>query len=76
MVGDDLADFIPNIKVMPHDERVIEARKYQERFGDQWFLLPNPVYGSWEAVLYDRKDPDKKQLEDKIKNVKSFQPDP
>lgn len=76
MVGDDLADFIPKIRTMPPDQRVSEARKYQEKFGDQWFLLPNPVYGSWESVLYNRNDPDKKQLEDKLKYVKPYQKTP
>ncbi len=76
MVGDDLADFIPKIKTMPPDQRVVEASKYQDRFGDRWFLLPNPVYGSWETVLYNRSDNDKKQLEDKMKYIKSYQPEP
>ncbi len=76
MIGDDLADFIPNIKSLPPEQRIIEAGKYQQRLGSQWFLLPNPVYGSWETVLYKRNDSDQKQLQDKIKKIKSYQKNP
>ena len=74
MIGDDLGDFIPEIRSMSFDQRAIEAKKYQVKFGDQWFLLPNPVYGSWETVLYNKSDGDLKQLEDKTKLIKSFEP--
>ena len=72
MIGDDLADFIPAIRTMPAADRVVEANKYLDRFNRQWFLLPNPIYGSWEAVLYNRQDPDDKQLVDKMSKVKTF----
>jgi acid phosphatase len=54
------------------DKRIEEARKYHDRFGSKWFLLPNPVYGSWESVLYNRDDPDAKQLTDKINKVTGY----
>jgi len=74
MIGDDLADFIPNIKILPPEERIKEATKYQEKFGNYWFLLPNPVYGSWETVLYNRKDKDVNQIKEKMKYIRSFKP--
>ncbi len=43
MVGDDLGDFV--------DPRafVADRARLAPRFGSTWFLLPNPIYGSWTA---------------------------
>ena len=52
-IGDDLGDFlsfVPEAGASP--EKVLQAR-YQavaderERFGRQYFILPNPIYGNW-----------------------------
>ena len=72
MVGDDLADFVPGIRKMKAEDRVTEAMKHIGKLNRQWFLLPNPLYGSWETVLYNLTDPDEKQLLDKIGKVKSY----
>lgn len=47
LVGDDLRDFV--------DRRTYAARESELRtlFGSRWFLLPNPMYGSWERALVD-----------------------
>jgi endonuclease/exonuclease/phosphatase family metal-dependent hydrolase len=47
LVGDDLNDFI--------DRREFMARRaeLEPLFGTRWFLLPNPIYGSWERALSD-----------------------
>jgi predicted secreted acid phosphatase len=47
-------------------------KKHLDRFGDQGFLLPNPLYGSWETTLDYRADPDAKRLEDKFRRVVGF----
>jgi 5'-nucleotidase (lipoprotein e(P4) family) len=41
MVGDDLGDFI-NVRVFAGDRERLDWR-----FGVNWFVLPNPIYGSW-----------------------------
>jgi 5'-nucleotidase (lipoprotein e(P4) family) len=41
LVGDDLGDFIDPV-VFAADRARLEPR-----FGTQWFVLPNPIYGSW-----------------------------
>jgi len=41
LLGDDLGDFV-DPKVFAGDRERLEPR-----FGHSWFLLPNPVYGSW-----------------------------
>lgn len=47
LIGDDLRDFV--------DRRTYAARESELRalFGSRWFLLPNPMYGSWERALVD-----------------------
>ncbi len=71
LIGDDLGDFIPGIRSMPPDQRMEEAQKYATRFGDQWFLLPNPNYGSWESALSTHDD-DAGQLQDKFSHITGF----
>ena len=51
LVGDDLADFISEYRT-PEQTRLGEAQKYNQ-WGTKWFMLPNPMYGSWESTLYD-----------------------
>ena len=51
LVGDDLADFISEYRT-PESTRWREAQKYNQ-WGTKWFMLPNPMYGSWESTLYD-----------------------
>ncbi len=41
LVGDDLGDFVDPQAYAGDRERL------EPRFGDTWFLLPNPIYGSW-----------------------------
>ncbi len=53
LIGDDLKDFLPANIV---DQRrsganVPEFDIWERQFGKRWFLLPNPVYGSWERHL-------------------------
>jgi acid phosphatase len=51
LFGDDLADFIPEY-LSPPQVRVSESLKHNQ-WGTKWFMLPNPMYGSWEASLYE-----------------------
>jgi 5'-nucleotidase (lipoprotein e(P4) family) len=43
LVGDDLGDFV-DPQVYAGDRARLEAH-----FGTDWFLLPNPIYGSWTS---------------------------
>ena len=67
LFGDDLGDFLPRAEV-----NALRAQRSQDqmigtegappwlaRFGRQWFLLPNPSYGSWEVALAACEAPDK-----------------
>jgi len=47
-VGDSIGDF-PGATQDLRDA----SPAYFERFGDRWFMLPNPVYGSWKRNPQD-----------------------
>jgi acid phosphatase len=51
LIGDHLNDFLSGTKVAPK-ERVKLAAKHKSHWGEKWILLPNPLYGNWEAALY------------------------
>lgn len=55
LIGDDLNDF--TFAAAPLDERQAIAATHAGRFGTSWFMLPNPVYGSWERALVDASNP-------------------
>ena len=56
LFGDDLGDFLPNVKssITPQ-ERDLLVGENKNNWGRKWFMLPNPVYGSWMNVLRDPK---------------------
>ncbi len=62
LFGDDLGDFVDGVKQpgMQPDQRAAVVAKHGERWGRQWFILPNPSYGSWldtlEEPLYQHLD--------------------
>lgn len=51
LFGDDLADFISEFRASPAQRRA-DASKHN-LWGTKWFMLPNPMYGSWEMSLYE-----------------------
>jgi acid phosphatase len=61
LVGDNLRDFseefvAPRVHTDAEREQAIQARAAQVdrrryRFGTDWFILPNPVYGEWQNLL-------------------------
>ena len=69
LIGDDLGDFLPDAEEMAvHDSvkngQLVSAvaadpasllQKYAPHFGRDWFILPNPTYGSWERTLVARQ---------------------
>jgi 5'-nucleotidase (lipoprotein e(P4) family) len=55
-VGDDLADFLPGVRRASVAERDAARCARADYWGRQWFLLPNPMYGSWLVALGDDFD--------------------
>ncbi|MBS0438489.1 MAG: acid phosphatase [Proteobacteria bacterium] len=58
MFGDNFADFIDGADA-DNVARAERIAPYRGWFGERWFALPNPVYGSWVSAL-TRHNPDKK----------------
>lgn len=52
LFGDDLNDFF-YAKEMSEQERDRLTTIYGDYWGKRWFILPNPVYGSWVDAMLD-----------------------
>jgi 5'-nucleotidase (lipoprotein e(P4) family) len=50
MVGDQLGDFI-DVENNTVAARAEAAKAYEGWFGERWFMLPNPTYGSWDSAV-------------------------
>ena len=50
--GDQLGDFVQVLSNTPADRQAL-ADKYAGWWGERWFMLPNPSYGSWEPALFN-----------------------
>lgn len=55
LIGDDYNDFLTAGSSV--EARAAAVAPYERYFGERWFMLPNPTYGSWErAVGYTVKE--------------------
>jgi acid phosphatase len=50
-VGDDLTDFIPDVRQQSLAEREQARCRHHDWWGARWFVIPNPMYGSWQRLL-------------------------
>lgn len=50
VLGDDLNDFAAAREATQADREAILERT-KSWWGERWFMLPNPIYGSWERAL-------------------------
>ncbi|MDZ7680343.1 MAG: HAD family acid phosphatase [Fodinibius sp.] len=55
LFGDDLNDFI-SAKGITQQQREQLVQDHQNKWGRKWYVLPNPVYGSWEDALHNFDD--------------------
>jgi len=53
LVGDDLNDFVPVPRGATPESRSALVDPHRARFGRDWFLLPNPVHGSWQRAVVE-----------------------
>lgn len=60
LLGDDLGDFLPGIRVSKGERDRIVA-PYEAWWGRRWFVLPNPMYGSWEGALTSGAPPEERR---------------
>jgi acid phosphatase len=50
--GDQLGDFVEIVANTPEGRDSLYA-EYEDWFGERWFMLPNPTYGSWEPAAFN-----------------------
>jgi 5'-nucleotidase (lipoprotein e(P4) family) len=65
LVGDDLNDFA-NARDSKHGERAAIVEERANWWGRRWFMLPNPMYGSWERAAASREGTPCEQLQRKV----------
>jgi acid phosphatase len=59
LVGDQLGDFLPlDETTLELDSRKNLADSYKHMWGSKWFMITNPMYGRWEASIYNNEYPD------------------
>jgi 5'-nucleotidase (lipoprotein e(P4) family) len=51
LLGDNLEDFVTGSRSDPSVRSEL-AKRYAQRWGREWIVLPNPMYGHWEAAPY------------------------
>ncbi len=52
LLGDNLNDFSEAFSHQGIAERAEAVELEREKFGDIFIVLPNPIYGAWEAAVY------------------------
>jgi acid phosphatase len=59
LFGDDYGDFVACSRAKPvapctipatRDSRAIALETYKDYWGNGWYILPNPMHGSWTSV--------------------------
>lgn len=50
--GDQLGDFAQILANTPEARAELQAQ-HRDWFGERWWMLPNPTYGSWEPAVFD-----------------------
>jgi acid phosphatase len=70
LIGDNLEDFVSGSKSDPASRRQL-ALEHADRWGRQWIVLPNSIYGHWEASMYnfDYRLPRDEQLRLKLQHL-------
>ena len=64
MAGDQITDFISlEESSVSMDARLQLSSKYEEMWGEKWFMITNPMYGKWEGAIYNNIFPNSKERE-------------
>ncbi len=50
--GDQLGAFVQIVANTPEARAELSAQ-YADWWGQRWYMLPNPSYGSWEPALFN-----------------------
>jgi 5'-nucleotidase (lipoprotein e(P4) family) len=65
LLGDDLNDFA-DAREKSHAERDAIIARTRGEWGTRWFIVPNPIYGSWERAVTGGTGTPCEQLQKKI----------
>lgn len=65
LLGDDLNDFATVRGASPAERRQF-VEETAESWGTRWFMVPNPIYGSWEGAATGPTDTPCEELQKKI----------
>lgn len=52
--GDQIGDFVQVLANTPQGRDLV-YEEYNDWFGERWWMLPNPTYGSWEPALFNNE---------------------
>ncbi len=52
--GDQIGDFVQVVSNTRADRDRLYG-EYRDWFGERWWMLPNPTYGSWEPALFNNE---------------------
>jgi len=52
LMGDNLNDFATNYEQKSVADRLKAVDETKDKFGTEFLVIPNPMYGDWEAALY------------------------
>ena len=52
--GDQIGDFVQVVS-NTREGRDQLYDEYNDWFGERWWMLPNPTYGSWEPALFNNE---------------------
>ncbi len=69
LLGDDFNDFA-NVREASWSERDALVREKESWWGSRWFMLPNPMYGSWERAAIGSGGTDCEKAERKVRALK------
>jgi 5'-nucleotidase (lipoprotein e(P4) family) len=69
VLGDDLNDFV-KAQELSREEREALVATNAHRWGSEWLILPNPVYGSWESAATGKVKDECEGLQKKLQALK------
>lgn len=52
LIGDQLEDFSGDFDDLDLEQRREVTTRYRDEFGHRLIILPNPLYGNWEQLMY------------------------
>ncbi len=70
LVGDDLNDFA-NAREKSQAEREAIVGRHEAWWGSRWFMISNPMYGSWERALVGTGHPPCDELQRRIQALRT-----